>query len=229
MNLSIVFYLTPLLTFTNGGSLPCVQQLVLLMLSFLTPTGKLLEFSYTREVNEGEWASFSCAVKRGKAIVRWKIGNYTDEVGNGMKYIGSHGLVVRQYDDRELTEKYKGKGLAFGVEVLATAELNGVPVQCVALPLHPSSLSIEYSKFIILSIHADLNTTNQGEHELHRALCTLTPKPVVFTFFFLQVRSPKIFQDCETHVLLRHPHHHHHHPEQLHPPPSPSLWCQPPF
>ncbi|CAI8033944.1 hypothetical protein GBAR_LOCUS19135, partial [Geodia barretti] len=140
MNLSIVFYLTPLLTFTNGG--------------------KLLEFSYTREVNEGEWASFSCAVKRGKAIVRWKIGNYTDEVGNGMKYIGSHGLVVRQYDDRELTEKYKGKGLTSGVEVLATAELNRVPVQCVAHPLD-LSLSIEYSKFIILSVHADLNTTNQ--------------------------------------------------------------------
>ena len=135
------------------------------MLSFVTPTGKLLEFSYTREVNEGEWASFSCAVKRGKAIVRWKIGNYTDEVGNGMKYIGSHGLVVRQYDDRELTEKYKGKGLAFGVEVLATAELNGVPVQCVAHPLD-HSLSIEYSKFIILSVHANLNTTNQGEHAL---------------------------------------------------------------
>ena len=228
MNLSIVFYFTLLLTFTNGGIIiachVCSNYYFGAFISTLT--GKLLEFSYTREVNEGEWASFSCAVKLGKARVRWKIGNYTDEVGNGMKYIGSHGLVVRQYDDRELTEKYKDKGLTFGIEVLATAELNGVPVQCVAFPLDLSSLSIEYSKFIILNVITDLNTTNQGEHELHRALCTLIPEAVVFTFFPLQIRSPKIFQDRETHVRLCHLHHHHHHPEQLlclPPPPSPSL------
>ena len=72
--------------------------------------GKLLEFSYTKEVEEGDWASFCCVVKRGKAVARWKVGDYTDEEGNGVKSLRNHGLAVEHYNNHELKKKYKSIG-----------------------------------------------------------------------------------------------------------------------
>ena len=72
---------------------------------------------------------------------------------------------MRVHKDTELTEKYKSKGKVDSIEVLATAELDGIPVQCVAYP-HGKDSPNEYSKFIILTVHTDINSaynTSQGE------------------------------------------------------------------
>ena len=94
--------------------------------------GKLLDFSSTHEVNEGDWARFSCTVKKGTVL--WKIGNYTKEDGNALNKIETRGLItVRKYDDTAAKEKYEDVGITNGIEILATAELDKVPVQCVVL------------------------------------------------------------------------------------------------
>ena len=48
-------------------------------------------------MNEGDWARFSCTVKKG--TLQWKIGNYTKEEGDALNKIEARGLItVRKYD-----------------------------------------------------------------------------------------------------------------------------------
>ena len=125
--------------------------------------GKLLDFSSTHEVNEGDWARFSCTVKKEKGTVLWKIGNYTKEEGNALNKIETRGLItVRKYDDTAAKEIYEDVGITNGIEILATAELDKVPVQCVVLLYNHS---YEYSKFVVLTVHPTTTNTTQSKFQ----------------------------------------------------------------
>ena len=108
---------------------------------------------------EGEWASFSCTVKAGKASVLWKIGSYTDKDGNSTTKLNSRGLTVTydmHIDKREQKEIHV-------IEILATAELDKVPVQCVVVPLNYPKSDREFSRFYILTVYPAFNTTAYGK------------------------------------------------------------------
>ena len=125
--------------------------------------GKLLSFTAAHKVDEGEWASFSCTVKKGKAKILWKIGEFTEENGNSFSKISSQELTVRRYTDQQEAEKYRRNGTTDGLEILATAELDKVPVQCVVIPHNYPKSDREFSRFYILTVYPAFNTTAYGK------------------------------------------------------------------
>lgn len=121
--------------------------------SFHAILAKLLNFTLTKDVVEGEYANFSCTVKRGKGVVLWKIGNYTIEEGESFDYPADNTVSVKVYqeDDPELAQVFAGIGQTTRIGILATPKLNRVPVQCVMIP-NSGHTRREYSMFAILNV-----------------------------------------------------------------------------
>ena len=115
--------------------------------SNFTFLAKLLNFTLTKDVVEGEHANFSCTVKHGKGSVLWKIGDYTREDGNSFDNPENEQVSVEVYD--QVFERMFGSdGETNGIGLLATEELDGVPVQCVMVP-YKNHAPKEYSRFSI--------------------------------------------------------------------------------
>lgn len=118
-------------------------------------SAKLKNFSFTRDVKEGEWANYSCTVKAiDKASIFWRIGNYTSENGDSIDQ-------VRKLE--EINVQVKRAGKTEMIEILATMELDGLAVQCKVAP-HENNLSnkySQYSQFALLRVHPN-NSTSQG-------------------------------------------------------------------
>ena len=107
------------------------------------------------EVNEGKYANFSCTTKVRKGWVLWRIGNYTDDEGNAaqrLTQLEKISVEVYAEDEPEVDGRFARVGTTTRIGILATAELNGVAVQCVIVGIHVN-IHKEYSKFAILKIH----------------------------------------------------------------------------
>ena len=107
-----------------------------------------------RDVEEGEWASYSCTVKSiDCGTISWKIGDYTSELGDS----------YQQFRDLEeihvRVKSASGTNNTETIEILATMELDGLPVQC-KVRQYGSSRD-EYSQFALLRVHPN-NSTSQG-------------------------------------------------------------------
>ena len=107
-------------------------------------------------MEEGEWASYSCTIKSSKkALIFWRIGNYTKERGDSDQQLcelNEINVRVKSADGTNYTET---------IEILATMELDGLPVQCKVVPYDNSTYSYEYSQFALLRVHPN-NSTSQG-------------------------------------------------------------------
>ena len=126
-------------------------------------SAKLLDFSAVKYAHEGTRANFSCTVKCHKGTILWKIGDYTAEEGNSDQKLNSLGISVQVYNDTdpELEARFSGKGTTVRIGILATKELDHVPIQCKIVPYHNSQP--EYSKFTILIVHpAAVNNNTEG-------------------------------------------------------------------
>ena len=124
-----------------------------------------MDFTYASDVNEGEYANFSCTGSKGWVL--WRVGDYTDEGGTTVYNLDNVGLSVAVYSDN-IKELQEGKvGTTIMIGILATAEMNGVPVQCVIQPYHRQS-DKEYSMFAIIKIHHITNDDDgdDGENKL---------------------------------------------------------------
>ena len=103
-------------------------------------------------MEEGEWASYSCTIKSSKkALIFWRIGNYTQEPGDSDQQLcelNEINVRVKSADGTNYTET---------IEILATMELDGLPVQCKVVP-HNCDSCFEYSQFALLRVHP----TSQG-------------------------------------------------------------------
>ena len=110
-----------------------------------------------RDVKEGEWANYSCTVKIDKASISWRIGDYTREDGDSIDNVHE----LKEINVRVKNETVGRKCITETIEILATMELNGLPVQCKVLPYDNSTYSYEYSQFALLRVHPN-NSTSQG-------------------------------------------------------------------
>ena len=123
---------------------------------------KLLDITYASDVNEGEYANFSCTGSKGWIL--WRVGDYTDEGGTTVYNLDNVGLSAAVYSDnvRELHEGNVDGGTTIMIGILATAEMNGVPVQCVIQPYHRQSAK-EYSMFATIKIHHITNDDDDDD------------------------------------------------------------------
>lgn len=109
-------------------------------------SAKLKDFSFTRDVEEGGWANYSCTIKSiKKASIFWRIGDYTSEGGDSIQQVCNLKEINVQVKSADNTEK---------IDILATMELNGMPVQCKVVPyVITSRAREEYSQFALLRVH----------------------------------------------------------------------------
>ena len=139
--------------------------------SNFTFLAKLLNFTLTKDVVEGEHANFSCTVKHGKGSVLWKIGDYTTEDGNSFDNPENEQVSVEVYD--QVFERMFGSdGETNGIGILATEDLDGVPVQCVMVP-YKNHAPKEYSRFSILNVQSAASHENEGNTIFHNGLMSL--------------------------------------------------------
>ena len=119
------------------------------------------EHPHSVEVSEGQWANFSCGIKLPGSI-QWRIGDFTR--GGGYLYNTAEKLpqVEGVTAEKSFPEDITGKVKTETIGVLATAEMDGVPVEC--MYLHPSRATRNsYSKFALIRAHP-LHTAS-GDHD----------------------------------------------------------------
>ena len=102
-------------------------------------------------VHEGTWANFSCGIKLPGSIL-WRIGDLNLQ---GYVYNSADQLPRLQgvTAERSFQEDITGKIQTETIGIVATAELDGTPVECQFI--HPSGRSIRhsFSKFALLHIN----------------------------------------------------------------------------
>ena len=108
------------------------------------------EHPHSVVVTEGQWANFSCGIKM-PGTIKWRIGDFTNHgyVYNGAGNLpGLEGVTA----ERSFTPDITGRILTETIGVLATAEMDGVPVEC--MNHHPTLATRDsYSKFALIQFH----------------------------------------------------------------------------
>ena len=130
---------------------------VLTLLSSAAPTRKdpIREHPHSVEVSEGQWANFSCGFKLPGSI-QWRIGDFTR--GDGSLYSAAvklpqvEGVTAEKSFQAELKENEKFTNETIGV--LATAEMDGVPVQCMYKSLDDDPVKNSFSEYAIIHVNS---------------------------------------------------------------------------
>ena len=128
-----------------------VSVLTLLSSAAATRRDPIREHPHSVEVSEGQWANFSCGFKL-PGIIQWRIGDFTR--GGGYLYNAAEKLpqVEGVTAERSFPQDITGNVRTETISVLATAEMDGVPVQCMYLS-HTDPGKNSFSKYAI--IHVD--------------------------------------------------------------------------
>ena len=117
------------------------------------------EHPHSVVVTEGQWANFSCGIKL-PGTIRWRIGDFTND-GYVYNSAGSLPELEEVTAERSFAPDITGRILTETIGVLATAEMDGVPVECVYR--HPRFATRDsYSKFAIIEVHPA--NTGSGDH-----------------------------------------------------------------
>ena len=118
------------------------------------------EHPHSVVVTEGHWANFSCGIKL-PGTIRWRIGDFEDD-GYIYNTAGNLGNLEGVTAERSFAPDITGKILTETIGVLATAEMDGVPVECMyGHPVHTNRNS--YSKFALIEVHPA--HTGSGDHD----------------------------------------------------------------
>ena len=108
------------------------------------------EHPHSVVVTEGQWANFSCGIKL-PGTIRWRIGDFTND-GYVYNSAGSLPELEGVTAERSFAPDITGRILTETIGVLATAEMDGVPVECVYR--HPIlGTRDSYSKFALIQVH----------------------------------------------------------------------------
>ena len=128
---------------------------VLTLLSSAAPTRKdpIREHPHSVEVSEGQWANFSCGIKLSGTIW-WRIGDFTR--GDGYLYNAAEKLpqVEGVTAGRSFPENITGDVKTETIGVLATAEMDGVPVQCMYKSLDDDPVKNSFSEYAIIHVNS---------------------------------------------------------------------------
>ena len=118
------------------------------------------EHPHSVEVTEGQWANFTCGIKL-PGIIKWRIGDLTRD-GHTYNSAGNLPQLEGATAERSFTPEITGKVMTETIGVLATAEMDGVPVEC--MYIHPSRASRNsYSKYGLIDVHPA--HTGSGDHD----------------------------------------------------------------
>ena len=111
------------------------------------------EHPHSVEVSEGQWANFSCGIKL-PGNIRWRIGDFTR--GDGYLYSTAENLpqVEGVTAERSFPEDITGKVKTETIGVLATAEMDGVPVQCMYLYIDDDPVKNSFSEYAIIHVNS---------------------------------------------------------------------------
>ena len=120
----------------------------------------IVEHPTSVQVTEGMWAYFSCAIKH-PGNIRWRVGDYTR--GNDTYHMADNLHELEGVTVESLTPQKVGKVLTETVKVLATAEVDRTPIQCMCDPFQTTSKD-SYSKFALLSVDT-VPTVSSGSGE----------------------------------------------------------------
>ena len=118
------------------------------------------EHPHSVVATEGTWANFSCGIKL-PGFIKWRIGDFTDD---GHLYNSAGNLPGLEGVTAELSfaPDITGKILTETIGVLATPDMDGVPVEC--MYKHPRVATRDsYSKFALIEVHPA--HTGSGDHD----------------------------------------------------------------
>ena len=118
------------------------------------------EHPHSVVVTEGQWANFSCGIKLPGSL-SWRIGDLSRD-GNVYNSAGNLPLVEGVTAERSFPSDITGNVMTETIGVLATAEMDGVPVECMFI--HPKRATRDsYSKFALISVEPTHNSS--GDHD----------------------------------------------------------------
>ena len=129
---------------------------VLTLLSSAAPTLRkdpIREHPHSVEVSEGQWANFSCGFKLPGSI-QWRIGDFTR--GGGYLYNTAEKLpqVEGVTAEKSFPEDITGKVKTETIGVLATAEMDGVPVQCMYKSPDDDPVKDSFSEYAVIHVNS---------------------------------------------------------------------------
>ena len=113
------------------------------------------EHPHSVVATEGTWANFSCGIKlhtgNGPASIKWRIGDFRRD---GKEYYSADKLPDLEgvTAERSFAPDITGHILTETIGILATEEMDGIPVECMFV--HPNkSTRNSYSKFALLNVN----------------------------------------------------------------------------
>lgn len=113
----------------------------------------------TVTVDEGTWANFTCAIKGTGSDILWRIGEYTSNDDTSM-YEGAYHLSNVEGITARRVHFSGGSGRSTEtIEILATADLNGTPVECMC-----SGGRSAHSQFALLHVSSTETVSSSGEY-----------------------------------------------------------------
>ena len=122
----------------------------ILVASAAASVNPIREHPHSIQVTEGMWANFSCGIKL-PGNIRWRIGGLNRD---GYIYNSAANLpdIEGVTAERSFPDDVTGNVLTETIGILATAEMDGTPVECMFL--HPNrSTRDSYSKYALLNVH----------------------------------------------------------------------------
>ena len=119
----------------------------------ITRNDPIREHPHSVVVTEGGWAHFTCAIKL-PGMIRWRIGDFDN---NGSVYnsasnlAGFEGATAERFS---YTINKTKKMLHETIQVLATVELDGIPVQCMYESNGGSTKKDSFSMFGLIHVNS---------------------------------------------------------------------------
>ena len=117
------------------------------------------EHPHSVVVTEGEWANFTCGIKL-PGMIRWRIGDL--QWDGDAYYTGGNLREVEGVTAQIPSSEVNGSILYETIQVLATVELDGAPVQCKFDTGNNNRKKDSFSMFSLIHVNT-LGTFSSGE------------------------------------------------------------------
>ena len=112
------------------------------------------EHPHSVVVTEGGWAHFTCAIKL-PGMIRWRIGDFDNNNGSVYNTVSNlAGLEGATAERFSYTINKTKKMLYQTIQVLATVELDGTPVQCMYQHIDGITKKDSFSMFALIHVNS---------------------------------------------------------------------------
>ena len=158
---SLIFIGLFLSLFAHASGKLARALLIHVVFNGFSPASAQLEaYPQSVEVAEGTWANFTCTIKTPGTLY-WRIGSFVHKGYDEHTFYGLNKLEGVRAEEDNL--KISGTRLSETIEILATKELDGTPVECV----FELGGKKDYSPFALLNVYPAIGSgTEEGNQYL---------------------------------------------------------------